>query len=61
MRKVFLDELPKIKGSKKNISWLNSIGCKVPFIYDDIQGFVEIVGYKTPHVLIKYKNYIIRS
>ena len=34
MREVFLDELPK-RG--KYINWKESIGCKVKFIYDDIE------------------------
>lgn len=40
MRKVFLDELPKWDSGKNKggINWKLSIGKKVKFIYDDIQG-----------------------
>lgn len=49
MREVFLDELPH--GGKyisnDKINWKESIGCKVKFIYDDIEGEFEIVDYNT--------------
>lgn len=64
IRKVFLDDLPR-KGSR--IDWKNSIGYKVPFIYDDIKGEVEIVDYigenclkiyyNTRYVIIKTNNF----
>ena len=40
MRKVFLDELPR---KNKNINWKQSVGYVVKFIYDDIEGGVEII------------------
>ena len=50
LRKVFLDELPKWnKGG--SINWGKSIGHKVKFIYEDIEGEVEIINY------YKNKNY----
>ena len=57
MRKVFLDDLPKSKGfgvnSKKEIiDWKNSVGYKVKFIYDDIEGEVEILDYNNKQLLI---------
>lgn len=55
MRKVFLEELPHSK-SGKQILWRKSIGYKVNFIYDDIQGELEIIGYKNSHLVVKYKN-----
>ena len=61
MRKVFLDELPKNKyGNKQRIDWENSIGYKVKFIYDDIEGEVEIIDYikenQHPSIYIYYNN-----
>ena len=35
MRKIFLEELPR---HGKYIDWKSSIGYKVKFIYDDIEG-----------------------
>lgn len=40
MRKVFLDELPR---KNKNINWKQSVGYVVKFIYDDIEGDIEII------------------
>lgn len=52
MKKIFLDKLPR-KG--KNIDWQNSGGCKVHFVYDDIEGVIEIVKYSaTCQLDIKY-------
>ena len=45
MRKVFLDELPRKGGKSDRIDWKKSVGCKIPFIYDDIQGEMEIINY----------------
>ena len=40
------------------IKWINSIGYKVPFIYDDIKGEFEIVDYnsKTQYFIIRYND-----
>ena len=58
MRKVFLDELPRggryIK--KNSINWKESIGSKVKFVYDDIEGEIEIVDYKNSYLTVKYEN-----
>ena len=62
MRKVFLDDLPRWgKGGKAKegtINWNESIGRKVKFIYNSIEGEVEIVGYKSEgqSLTIKYLN-----
>ena len=57
MRKVFLDELPiKIYKNKKCIDWLSCIGYKTKFIYDDIEGEIEIVDYKGGYLYLKYLN-----
>ncbi|EGT3606928.1 hypothetical protein FKF97_11035 [Clostridium perfringens] len=42
MRKIFLENLPR---NKDRINWKGSVGYKVPFIYDDIKGEVEIIDY----------------
>ena len=58
MRTIFLDELPH-KG--KLIDWEKSVGYKVNFIYDKIQGKIEILEYiknKNPKLKIKYNNKI---
>lgn len=63
MRKVFLDELPKkMRAGKETIDWKNSIGYKIPFIYEEIEDELEIVEYKSGKrgkqsgVIIKYKD-----
>jgi len=60
LRKVFLDELPR-RG--KFINWKESVGYKVRFIYDDIEGEIEIINYyknnkKKYYFEIKYNNII---
>lgn len=50
MRKVFLDDLPRKEGigalkGKQVIDWKGSVGCKVRFIYDDIEDKIEIMDY----------------
>ena len=63
MRKVFLENLPIKKQGKKNvIDWKNSVGYKVHFIYDDIEGDIEIIDYISGNrknkskILLTYKN-----
>lgn len=63
MRKVFLDDLPRKKGIGANkdkdvIDWFNSVGMVVNFSYDDIEGYVEIVGYtpKGQYLTVKYQD-----
>ena len=63
IRKVFLEVLPRKEGigalkGKQVIDWKNSVGHKVKFIYDDIEGEVEILSYNTEtrHLIIKYLN-----
>lgn len=60
MMKVFLDELPR-KGASNVIDWFKSNGYIVKFIYNDIEGWVEIAdvkreGRKTM-IGLKYLNY----
>ena len=50
MKKMFLDELPKKEGFGANkgkmlIDWRNSVGHKVPFVYYEIEGEIEIIEY----------------
>lgn len=49
MRKVFLDELPRFENgcNKDRIDWGKCIGYKVRFIYDDDEGCIKIVDYKS--------------
>jgi len=51
-KKIFLDDLPTKFGIGANkdklvIDWKNSVNYKVSFIYDDIEGEIEIVDYDT--------------
>ncbi len=66
-RKVFLDKLPKKEGIGINklkmvVDWEKSTGYKVKFIYDNIEGEVEIINYykknKGKYINFKYKNNI---
>lgn len=70
MRKVFLDDLPRKEGigalkGKQVIDWKGSFYYKVRFIYDDIEGEVEIHDYdiKKNYLTIKYRDelYLIKS
>ena len=60
MRKVFLDNLPRWRFGEGQINgvidWFHSTGYKVRFIYDDIEGWLEILDYvsKGQIVTIKY-------
>ena len=57
MKKVFLNNLPKKKyGDKLVIDWKNSVGYKVHFIYEDIDGYIEILDYIDYKLIIKYNN-----
>lgn len=59
---IDLDKLEKYKEGKYEgkINWKNNIGKKVSFIYEDIEGKLEIVDYdsKTQYLTIKYNNNI---
>lgn len=55
MRKVFLDDLPRW-GNYGHIDWEKSIGYKVKFIYDDIEGEIEIINHNGNYIYIKYLN-----
>lgn len=60
IRKVFLDDLPKHKGTNNGkINWKKSIGHKIKFIYDDIEGEIEVVDYqaKGQYLYMKYLGY----
>lgn len=63
MRKVFLDDLPRKKGIGANkdkdvIDWKNSIEFTINFIYNDVEGEIEIIDYDTKEakLTIKYNN-----
>lgn len=62
VRKVFLDDLPRWgkggRGNEGTINWQESIGYKVKFQYDDIEGEIEILDYniKNHEISIKYLN-----
>ena len=56
MRKVFLEDLPKWEnGANKNrTNWKESIGYRIRFIYDNIEGEFKIIDYIERDILIKY-------
>ena len=59
MRKTFLDNLPRyrIRAQRKNgeIDWKNCIGFSIKFIYDEIEGELNIINV----IMEKGKRYII--
>lgn len=70
IRKLFLDDLPRKEGigalkGKTVIDWKNSIGCKIPFVYDDVKGDVKIIKYITTKQLLSLeyndKNFSINT
>lgn len=58
MRKIDVSQLPKKKGNFNKINWKNSIGCKIPFVYDDIEGELDVIGYdiKEQQIWLKYND-----
>lgn len=64
MRKVFLDELPRWEGYNGNhIKWIDCIGLKIHFIYDEIEDDILIIDYynkkERKYILVtKYKDII---
>lgn len=62
MRKVFLDDLPRWgKGGKAKegtINWSLCVGMKVRFIYDTVEGEIEVINYgsKEQKLTVKYLN-----
>jgi len=60
IRKVFLEDLPKWKEGmyKGKTNWSKLTNYKVKFVYDDIEGEIEILDYnvKTRYLHIKYLN-----
>ena len=59
---IDLDKLEKYKEGKYKgkINWKNNIGKKVSFVYEDIEGELEIIDYdsKKQYLTIKYKDNI---
>lgn len=53
MRKMFLDNLPK---TSKGINWKKSVGSKIDFTYDNIEGQMEICGYEKGFLIVSYLN-----
>ena len=57
MRKIFLETLPcSTRSGGKIINWKKSIGEKVNFIYDEIEGEFEIINYAEGKIKIKYND-----
>jgi len=53
MRQVFIDKLPKKKNS---FNWEKSIGYIVNFVYDNINGKLEIVNYQKGYLFVRYNK-----
>ena len=64
MKKTFLNKLPRWKKgvNKDKINWKESVGYIVKFIYDNVEGEVEIINYYKKnnyfYLDIQYKNNI---
>jgi very-short-patch-repair endonuclease len=58
MRKVFLDDLPRKEYRGKIVfDWKKSLGYKIKFIYDNLEGWIEIINYfEDGIILLKYNN-----
>ena len=63
MRKCDLSDLPKVKRKIKGkerelIQWKETIGCIIPFVYDDIEGEVKVLNYtpNTQKLTLLYKD-----
>ena len=54
MKKVFVDNLPRIKNG--SINWKESIGSKINFQYDNIYGELKITNYENYRIEVEYKN-----
>jgi transposase/rRNA maturation endonuclease Nob1 len=54
MRKVFLDDLCKSNDGK--VDWKNSVGKKLRFTYDGLDGCIELLEYDRGKLKIKYKE-----
>ena len=57
IRKMFLDELPK-RGNTEQISWQESLGNIINFIYDDTKGYLKLVDYNSNKnkLKVEYNN-----
>lgn len=57
MRKVLISDLPTKKyGNTFRIDWMKSVGLKVKFIYDDLNGEIKIVDYNNGKINVLYNN-----
>lgn len=57
MRKVFIDDLPTKKyGNTFRIDWTKSVGLKVRFIYDELDGEIEIIDHNNKKINILYNG-----
>lgn len=60
MRKIFLDNLPRWEkgGHKGRVKWKETPGHSVKFIYDDLEGEINILDYhnKTNKLTLKYSE-----
>lgn len=59
VKKVFLEGLPRWEDGihKGKINWKETINSKVRFIYNGIEGEVEIISYEDKYLYVKYLDY----
>ena len=58
MRKMYTEELPRSRGK---LVGFKLVGLKVKFIYDDVEGEVEIANYDNGYLYIRFINtYVLR-
>ena len=50
-------DLSNIKTKNDHMNWTDSVGAKIPFIYDDISGEINLIDYKNNKVLLEYNGY----
>lgn len=55
MKKVYTENLPKKKYKNIDvIDWKHSVGCDIPFEYNEIIGIVKITDYNNRYLYVKY-------
>lgn len=47
-------DLSNIKTKNDHMNWTDSVGAKIPFVYDDISGEINLIDYKNNKVLLEY-------
>lgn len=58
MKKLDLTKLPrKPYGKTSHIDWQASVGCLIPFVFDEVTGHLKIINHlKENYITVSYKN-----